>query len=134
MAPPPLQEPSEEVRLLLLRLLQFMWDRPSASIWGECAVEDTSDVVMYSLSDIFPEAKRQSCVLLQRLIAVCGDGIRFKFERTLRALSGNLSHQHSKTRQLALATVAPLIVCCVGSDLEKVCVIWRKQCCRIHVA
>ncbi len=124
MAPTALQEPSEEVRLLLLRLLQFLWDRPSASVWGECAVEDTTDVVTYSLSDIFPEAKRQSCVLLQRLIAVCGDGVRVKFERLLRSLAGNLSHQHSKTRQLALATVAPLIVCGGGSDLEKVCAIW----------
>ncbi len=117
-----LQEPSEEVRLLLLRVLQFLWDRPSASVWGKSAIEDTADIVTYSLSDIFPVAKRQSCVLLQRLVAVCGDGVRLKFERLLRALTGNLIHQHSKTRQLALATVAPLILC-GGSDLEKVCVV-----------
>ncbi len=104
-------------------MLQSLWDRPSASVWGKCAVEDTTDVVIYSLSDIFPEAKRQSCVLLQRLIAVCKDGVRVKFERLVRALAGNLTHQHFKTRQLALATVAPLILC-GGSDLEKVCVIW----------
>ncbi len=103
-------------------MLQSLWDRPSASVWGHCAIEDTADVVTYSLSDIFPEAKRQSCVLLQRLIAVCKDGVRVKFQRLVRALSGNLTHQHSKTRQLALTTLAPLILC-GGSDLEKVCFI-----------
>ncbi|KAG5189377.1 hypothetical protein JKP88DRAFT_286753 [Tribonema minus] len=118
----PVEETAEEVRLLLLKLLTVLWSRESAVAWASpkstatsvawaslnsTATSGTADVLATALADPFPDAKRECCVLLRRVVQVTPEGVRLHLGRLLRPLVGNLVEGLS------------LLLACGADDLAK---------------
>jgi hypothetical protein len=117
----PCTETAEELRLLLLQLLEFLWSRPSASTWGAEVADETAEVLTCALLDTFPEVKRHSCTLLSLMAGVPAGrtSLKHRTDKLLQVLASNLSHQHSKTRQMTVEGMGDVLLC-GGDGADKV--------------
>ncbi|KAJ9515483.1 hypothetical protein QJQ45_016496 [Haematococcus lacustris] len=95
----PVQEPAEEVRLSLVRLLAACVDRaPGKELGGHAA--DFTTVLCRALEDGFPDIKRLACSTCACLAARAPPGSLSPHSGKLVAtLVVNLGHQHAKVRR-----------------------------------
>ncbi|GFH10461.1 uncharacterized protein HaLaN_05775, partial [Haematococcus lacustris] len=105
----PVQEPAEEVRLSLVRLLAACVDRaPGKELGGHAA--DFTTVLCRALEDGFPDIKRLACSTCACLAARAPPGSLSPHSGKLVAtLVVNLGHQHAKVRCAVLEALDPLL-------------------------
>eukprot|EP01083_Nonionella_stella_P263941 895965_1 len=130
-------EPSEEIRLQFISLIELLLrsavestenhhestknhsTEPNSkwsALFENCSSE-LSSVLRKCAGDSFPEVKKVSASCVSLLCNLCrSDGTLrslFKplFEDLCKALNENLSHQHSKVRQITLEAIGSLLRC-----------------------
>jgi len=134
VSPPP--EPTEEVRLLAVKIAGLLASRPGAlpdpgtpAAAAEAFANGGSTapgqqghgvcvVLARSLGDGFPEVKREACGGVRGLVAAYPALAACHGESLVRGCVAALGHQHSKTRQLALTALGQLVLCCAPTAAE----------------
>lgn len=108
----PFVETSEEIRLLLLELVN------ACIVKGGCdkVLKDDmlANVLTKALQDAFPESKRACVELLLNVAKVCPEALKFNVKKILSSLIQNLNHQHSKVRCVTVNGIDQLVRC--GTD------------------
>jgi dynein assembly factor 5 len=111
----PFVEPAEEMRLVLLQLLSTMLKRESCKEALPDLMEDVCLIIAVSLTDAFPDVKKECTSCVNLLSKASPTDIRSHAPPVVKALIGNVGHQHSKVRQYTLQALA-LLVPCIGAE------------------
>ncbi|CAN0214737.1 unnamed protein product [Lampetra fluviatilis] len=101
-------EPSEELRLALVRLLSLAVSRcdPAAvTPHGEELVRALRSCIV----DPFPEVKKESCRFASQLAASLPEHFHMYSEQLIKPLMQTLTHQHSRVRVAAVLTTGAVV-------------------------
>lgn len=114
-------ETSEEVRLLLCKLVHLLVQRTSDLKSSSIMLPYFHDIVMFTqfnLSDPFPDLRQEACFCLSKLAsrAEYETGMKFFAVALVRSILPVLRHRHSKVR---LAAVDCLTACMIVPDRAK---------------
>lgn len=116
----PFPEPAEEIRLLVIELLLMIRKHAtfvSAAVTDTNAVSQATEsnigtidekvvqMLVKALTDGFPSVKRAGAELLCDITVSSPQVVKSYFKPLLKALQGNSSHQHSKTRSITLQAI-----------------------------
>jgi hypothetical protein len=115
----PTPETTEEIRFLAVQLLDLFVKQSEAL--SDVLKNDKSDIgtgistiLVRSLGDLYPEVKRLCSMTIRHLVSNFSSLASNYGVGLLTGLVSNLTHQHSKTRQLALQALGQMVVCCAG--------------------
>ncbi|CAH8642771.1 unnamed protein product [Dicrocoelium dendriticum] len=100
-------EPSEELRLDTLRLVQVMSEKMSDIT---PFVDELLTIIQHSLMDSYHEVKKLSCNIAQELAQKGGERFYRTSECLINPLLANLIHQHSKVRVAAIQAIGTVLV------------------------
>lgn len=104
----PFAESAEEVRLLLLELLETLLDRGSTKIIQD-SMDKVATVLCKALSDQFPDSKRACNTIIRKASVKCPQRIKRHTPSIVRPLVANLQHQHAKVRSTTLQVRVELL-------------------------
>ncbi|CEM35003.1 unnamed protein product [Vitrella brassicaformis CCMP3155] len=106
--PLPFPEEAEELRLDVLMLIGRLVRGVGEGCGGYCA--DLVDGLSKALTDANPEAKRESCGIVEAIAKTCqGDKLAKVGRPLVQSLARNLSHQHWKVRKATLEALGALL-------------------------
>ena len=109
LAAHPSPEPSEEVRLALLRFLTAHVLAPARG-GGAGFAGDVAPALCHALADPFAEAKREACRGVELLGAGAGPGeLAPHAVPLLRAICANAAHLHAKVRQALVGAIGAVM-------------------------
>ncbi|KAL2914850.1 hypothetical protein HK105_205592 [Polyrhizophydium stewartii] len=112
---PEIVEPSEEIRLLMLRALLEMVEGSKAGF--SPFVEDTVKILARTLADSFPDVKKDSCRLVIELCKHNARPVAFHGDAVAKAILPVLHHRHSSVRTVAIEALgAAILVDAAGLD------------------
>lgn len=94
----PFPEPTEEIRIMCLRLITHMCSTLALPL-NALHHKTILHMLPYALSDSFPVVKSEASMLL---CLVPLDLVRMNYKAVLKPLLGNIFHQHSKVRVVTL--------------------------------
>jgi dynein assembly factor 5 len=111
----PFAETSEELRLQLLELIKTVIKHPLfVTNFNNNSIE-ISDLILSTMSksllDTFPSAKRACAEIVCSISLISPISVRMCFKSLLKALIGNATHQHSKTRSATLQAIGMGLGC-----------------------
>lgn len=122
----PYPEPAEEIRLLIVELLSMI--RKHATITNGAtnsaqlidsnvsSIDETIvKMLVKALSDGFPSVKRTGAELMCDIAITSPQIVKSYYKSLLKALQGNSSHQHSKTRSITLQAIGKGL-CTMGCE------------------
>jgi hypothetical protein len=107
----PFAEPAEEMRLVLLQLLSTLLKRKNCEETLPDLMEDLCIIISTSLTDAFPDVKKECTSCVNLLAKAAPAEIRSHAPAIVKALIGNVLHQHSKVRQYTLQVRFVIIDC-----------------------
>eukprot|EP00297_Palpitomonas_bilix_P000224 CAMPEP_0113901314 /NCGR_PEP_ID=MMETSP0780_2-20120614/21180_1 /TAXON_ID=652834 /ORGANISM="Palpitomonas bilix" /LENGTH=867 /DNA_ID=CAMNT_0000893903 /DNA_START=96 /DNA_END=2699 /DNA_ORIENTATION=- /assembly_acc=CAM_ASM_000599 len=112
----PSPEESEELRLLMLKVVDlFVTTSPSAIAPH---LDKVVDILTKTAVDSYPEIKKETARCVINVRTKLPDVFVHHSPAVIRALSGALSHQHSRVRAAALEAIG-MAVCCNGESVLK---------------
>eukprot|EP01137_Pigoraptor_chileana_P002783 Opistho-2@42102 len=107
-------EPAEELRLAAIDLLCALVGRAGRGIAP--FVQDVNNVLLRTLFDRFPEAKKASCKCVVVLAAAVPDKFHYQAQPLVPPLVSCITHPHSRVRQAGIeALCATILNGAVGS-------------------
>ncbi|KER31357.1 hypothetical protein T265_02407 [Opisthorchis viverrini] len=109
-------EPSEELRLETLRLVQLILKNP---VDISPYVDDVLMILQYVLRDSFPEVKKLSCTIAQELARRKLHRFYQNSESILNPLLSNFVHQHSKVRVCAVQAAGTVMIYSQGKLVDQ---------------
>jgi len=115
----PFVEPAEEMRLVLLQFLSTMLKRESCWSVVPDLMEDICAIVGCSLTDAFPDVKKECTSCVTYLTKSAPADVRSHAPVLAKALIGNVAHQHSKVRQYTIQALGLLLPCIGAEGIEK---------------
>lgn len=89
-------EPSEEIRLLLVKLARQLVEISGKSIG--VYLDDFVKILQRTIVDSYPEVKKESCSLASCLSKIIPEKFHMQSESLINPLLRSLTHQHSKVR------------------------------------
>lgn len=101
----PSLETTEEIRLKLIQTISIILHHPSIQQNPSVVIPHSHDLNLAfakALVDSFPDIRRDTCGLIEYTSVTYPELIRPSLDQLLKPLLSNLSHQHSKTRQITL--------------------------------
>eukprot|EP00966_Prymnesium_polylepis_P322730 7378973-Prymnesium_polylepis.3 len=101
-------ESSEELRLLLLQLVDLVLDKCGEGAAG--SLHELVQVLTASLADAFPDAKKLSCAMVIKLANALPEAIVPHCAPLAAALQPTLTHQHSRVRAIATEALVAVLV------------------------
>ena len=110
----PFIEPSEEVRIQFLALLQLCLEKDATQFLPY--VSDVSQMLSVILTDPNPEMKINAARFAEKLSTLLKDKVGGHLKKSVVSLTDNLKHQHSKVRN---ASLNGLKYVCVAKDAEE---------------
>eukprot|EP00742_Colponemidia_sp_Colp-10_P006952 GILJ01007461.1.p1 GENE.GILJ01007461.1~~GILJ01007461.1.p1 ORF type:complete len:843 (-),score=129.06 GILJ01007461.1:37-2523(-) len=113
----PFPEPAEEIRLLLVTLIEALVVRCGRAMGP--FLEDIMPCIGKALTDNFPDVKRGCCSGIMHLSQLVPDRTGLNAKSVLAGLMVNFSHQHSKVRRVAVEALGALMLCDCASLLEE---------------
>jgi len=119
----PFLENSEELRLLLLKLLNALLSSKSTHGVASQLLDDLRNVLSVAVLDTFPEVKSealQAMILISR--AIPGE-VHMHIKSLVESALSAIRHQHSRIRQKAISTAGELLLYCsegLNSVMEKI--------------
>ena len=96
-------EPSEEIRLQLMRLLSLIIDKSGCNI--SVYMDDITKVLVRTLIDAFPDIRKESCLCCSQIAKSIPDTFHMVSESYINPLLLSITHQHSKNRRLVVTTI-----------------------------
>ena len=103
-----IEEGAEELRLLLLQLVELLLERARGAIGP--SLPELVQLLSTSLNDSFPDAKKVSCTLTIQLARALPDLIVPHCASLSAALQPCLVHQHSRVRSIATEALVALLL------------------------
>jgi hypothetical protein len=103
----PFKEPSEEVRLAIIKILIDLlpyFEDGFFRLAGE-AIQATACL----LQDKFPESKKQTCLLLEKMTLSYPEQIASGSKKLITQLTVNAFHAHSKIRKVSIETLTRVL-------------------------
>lgn len=116
----PFPEPAEEMRLALVSLLDEFLKRRECGAEVTTLLPELCDIAAHAAADSFPDVKKATSVVIQRLCKLARRQMHAHVEPLLGASLQNLNHQHSRVRLAALRAVGSLMRCVTGADALKI--------------
>ena len=96
----PYAESSEEVRVQLIELLEVCLESDKFSFLPHMSA--LCQMLARAIQDNNPEMKQKAASFAGRLCSELKDNVGVHMQATVKALSANLTHQHSKVRKETL--------------------------------
>lgn len=103
----PFPEPSEEVRLEFLKLLDQLLDKDAYQFVPQ--LSDVSVMLSKALLDANPDMKNNAASFCVKLCEKLPDKIGGRMKKVVISLTENLKHQHSKVRKSSLNALQVVI-------------------------
>lgn len=100
-------EPSEEIRLLLVKLARQLVEISGKSIG--VYLDDFVKILQRTIVDSYPEVKKESCSLASCLSKVIPEKFHMQSESLINPLLRSLTHQHSKVRICVVEAIGDVI-------------------------
>ncbi|GAB4823764.1 hypothetical protein N2152v2_010810 [Parachlorella kessleri] len=109
----PVEEPSEEMRLLLAQLAAGLAQHHAAAVCGAGLLGGLIQVVCRALEDSYPDIKKVGCTAVATLAVGSGcrsEALEPQLDPLLSSLLPLLQHQHSRVRLAALEALHALVM------------------------
>ncbi|OQS04441.1 hypothetical protein THRCLA_03322 [Thraustotheca clavata] len=106
----PFVETSEELRLMLLELLQLVLQASDIATLENC-IGDVMEVLAKTAADPFPDAKRVCCDTVLVVAQKWPIQVKMHLATLVKPLTLNLGHQHAKVRQCTLQALEAIVPC-----------------------
>ncbi|XP_014783487.1 dynein axonemal assembly factor 5 [Octopus bimaculoides] len=113
-----IMENSEEVRLILVRLLIKAMELNGKKIG--VYLNDVIKILQRTIIDNYPQIKKDSCVAASLLANTVPDVFHMQSESLINPLLQNLTHQHSKVRVCVLEAIGDVIQNGNGKSVDDV--------------
>lgn len=123
-SPLPFNEPAEELRLQLVRLMGIFIDSAAAAVAGSggesdattraevlAVLPDVSDALTKAASDAFPDVKKEVAGVVSALCVAFRGELHKHLAGLVASQAANTGHQHSRVRSAALRTLQELMPC-----------------------
>lgn len=111
-------EPSEEIRLQLIKLLGKLLDKCAKNI--ELYVQDLVKILARTVLDKFHEVKKESCICCSKLATLSKERFYHEAENLVTPLMQCLGHQHSKVRIHAIYAIGTVLQNGSNKPVDKV--------------
>ncbi|KAJ3355712.1 HEAT repeat-containing protein 2 [Entophlyctis luteolus] len=108
LAQPDIVEPSEEIRLLLVRLLLAIVEK-TKQVFGP-GVDETVKILNKTLTDPFPEVRKESCSLIIALSNHTPQTLTLHCSPLAKSLTPSLQHRHAAVRIQSLKALQALAI------------------------
>ncbi|ORZ31976.1 armadillo-type protein [Catenaria anguillulae PL171] len=113
---PVLVEPSEELRLVLIKLLALLVSRCESE--PSFIVQDCCLILFSTLGDSFPDVRKESCNIVNLLATRCPSHLRLHAEKLIKKIVPALGYRHAAIRISALQALGSAVMTDAGTLRE----------------
>ncbi|KAI9189083.1 hypothetical protein H9P43_000511 [Blastocladiella emersonii ATCC 22665] len=106
-------EPSEEIRLQLIKLLGLTISR--CEVDPTFIVQDACALLNVAVADSFPDVRKEACLIVVHLARRCPEQFRLHAEKLIKNLTPALGFRHAAVRTVALQAMGAAIMADAGT-------------------